>query len=131
MNTDMETVFRIQDVNGRGPYKPGFSRVWLDADHEEAKAHLVPWFEELGRVDRLALYGSVVGCGCVSVEQLRGWFTPSEYGRLVGHGYRAVKMDRVRILAQSSIQCVFERAGALSEGVEPFELYSRVEASDA
>lgn len=65
-----------------------------------------------------------MGCGCRTLEQLRRWFSPSEYAKLVGYGYRAVKMQAGRILAESEIQCVFERAKPLREDIEPVELYS-------
>ena len=39
-------IYRIQDAEGRGPYRPGFSNKWLD---ENPRAlGLLPWFEEFG-----------------------------------------------------------------------------------
>jgi hypothetical protein len=63
------------------------------------------------------------GCGCRTLDQLRRWFTKSEYATLIEFGYHAVKMDAGRILAESDIQCVFERAKPLNQGWEPIELY--------
>lgn len=115
------TIFRVQDKDGRGPWKPGFSHKWVkDRDDHD---NLVPWLYEFGRVDRTANYGMAIGCGCLTLEQLRRWFTPTEYETLRRFGYRAVKMEAGRILAESDIQCVFERAKPLREGVETVELY--------
>ncbi len=114
-------VFRIQDVAGRGPWKPGFSRRWVEdrPDHD----YLLPWFVEFGRVERLALVGEHVGCGCKTLEQLRRWFLPSEYATLLRYGYRAVRMEVGRILAESDRQCVFGRSKPLSEDVMDVDLY--------
>jgi hypothetical protein len=114
-------VLRIQDPDGRGPWKPGFSRQWVEErpDHE----NLPPWFVEFGRVDRLVLVGDHVGSACRTLEQLRRWFTPGEYATLLRLGYRAVRLRVGRILAESNRQCVFGRARPLREDVEPVELY--------
>ena len=114
-------VLRIQDADGRGPWKPGFSQNWVEdrPDHE----NLPPWFVEFGRVDRLALHGCATGSACRTIEQLRRWFTPTEYATLLRLGYRAVRMDVGRILAESDRQCFFERSKPLSQDVEPFDLY--------
>lgn len=115
-------VFRVQDRAGRGPWKPGFSSRWVEdrEDHD----NLAPWPYELGDAPlRDHISGMAMGCGCLSLEQLRRWFTPSEYRTLQKHGYRAVKMTVGRVLASSEIQCVFERVKPLREDVEPVELY--------
>jgi len=78
---------------------------------------------QFGNVLRLSIVGMNLGCGCRTLEQLRRWFTPTEYATLHRFGYCAVKMEVGRILAESDIQCVFERAKPLREGVEPVELY--------
>jgi hypothetical protein len=113
------TVYRVQDNEGRGPWRPGFSRVWVEnrADH----MLLVPCFRQFNmnhlRKDRH------VGCGCRTMEQLRRWFTVSEYERLRGLGYQAVLMAVNKIVFESDIQCVFERKKALAVDFEPIELY--------
>ena len=49
----MPTVYRVQDADGRGPFKPGFSHQWVEerADHE----NLLPWFNILNNPQRLLL----------------------------------------------------------------------------
>lgn len=116
-----KTIYRIQDKDGRGPFKPGFSHKWTEdrPDH----MNLVPWALEFGNVLRGSIRGMSIGCGCTTVEQLKRWFTQSEYSKLLTFGYRAVKMDVGRVLGESNIQCVFERCKPLKEDVEPFDLY--------
>ena len=124
--TNGNTVFRVQDKDGRGPWKPGFSERWVEDRPEEEFAALKPWPMEFGNVLRGAIVGMSLGCGCRSLEQLRRWFTPTEYQTLRDYGYRAVKLEAGRILAESDIQCVFERAKPLWAGAEPVELYPAV-----
>ena len=123
----MTEIVRIQDRDGRGPWKPGFSRVWVEdrPDHDL----LVPWYQQFGWVQSKCIVGMYMGCGCRTVEQLRRWFTPTEYSRLLTHGYRAVRLDVGRILAESDIQLVFELARPLREAARPFDLYAAAEAA--
>ena len=118
---ETEAVYRIQDKDGRGPWKPGFSRRWVEdrPDHD----NLPPWYVEFGPVHHRVLYGEEMGSGCKTLEQLRRWFTPSEYKTLKMHGYRAVRLEVGRILAESGIQCVFGRAKPLREDAVEIELY--------
>lgn len=114
-------VYRVQDANGRGPWKPGFSHLWVEDrdDHD----NLIPWYTEFGQVQRKALSGMTLGTGCRTLAQLQRWFTASEYATLHRYGYRAVKMRVVRLLAESTIQCVFERNKPLAESMEFVSLY--------
>lgn len=115
------TIYRIQDNDGRGPWKPGFSHKWVETrnDHD----NLPPWYIEFGPVHLNAISGCAVGTGCMTIDQLRRWFTESEYKTLLSCGYKAVKMTVGRILASSSIQCVFERHIPLDEEFQEFPLY--------
>lgn len=114
------TVYRVQDKQGRGPWKPGFSHQWVEdrEDHE----NLPPWVLEFPRIIEKFRRGFVYGCGCTTLNKLRRWFTESEYQKLVKLGYRAVKMEAI-VLGESDIQCVFERFKLLNQDVEEIELY--------
>ena len=116
-----EVIYRIQDKDGRGPWRPGFSRRWVETrpDHD----NLPPWIVEFGPVHLQVLYGCACGSGCMNLDQLRRWFTESEYRTLLKFGYRAVRMEVGRVLAKSDIQCLFERAKPLSEDVIEVDLY--------
>ncbi len=117
----MPIVYRLQDSDGRGPFKPGFSETWVQprADHE----NLQPWFIEFGRVDTQVLTGETSGSACKSLEQLRRWFTKREYRKLKKFGYKAVKMNVNRIIAESDIQCFVGRAKPFCEEIEKIKLY--------
>jgi hypothetical protein len=116
----MVQILRIQDSEGRGPWRPGFSQAWIvdRSDHE----NLMPWYVEMGRVDKFVTPGFYMGCGCLTSDQLRRWFTECEYRTLLGFGYLAVIM-RGDIIAESEIQVVFQRHIPLRKKVVKFDLY--------
>lgn len=119
-----ERVYRIQDQDGRGPWKPGFSVRWAEdrPEHDE----LLPWYVTMGDVHKQAIVGMYMGSACVSLEQLRRWFTEREYRALLAFGYQAVSMEIGRILGVDANQVVFERAKPLNENVRHEQLYAQV-----
>lgn len=116
----MITIYRVQDREGRGPWRPGFSHLWVEAraDHE----NLISWPVQFGFaiVHRARWH---LGCGCRTPDQLRRWFTSSEYATLKDFGFRAVAMQADQIIAESDIQLVFDRRRALHLGTDSVELY--------
>lgn len=71
----------------------------------------------LRRMQEPAHYGS----GVRRLEQIRKWFTPTEFVRLQILGYRLVAMDVDRILAESKNQLVFKRSKPLNVDIEVLE----------
>ena len=116
-------VYRVQDSDGRGPWKPGFSQVWFTDRTAEEYAALAPWPLEIVRAIRQASLGKEVGYACETLDQLRRWFTPTEYKTLLRHGYHAVKLDAEAVLARSAMQCVFVRSKPLWIGAEAINLH--------
>jgi len=103
----MMVVYRIQDEEGRGPFRPGFSSSWLDEVLAPGQADLAPWMEEFGNdaIDRLARPGErYFGSAVRRVEHLGKWFSPTESLRLAGFGYRIARISHARILAESPNQ---------------------------
>lgn len=123
-------VWRMQDIDGRGPWRPGFSSKWVE---DKEVRHLPPWTDEfdVAAINKAARPGTAIGCGCRSLSQLRLWFTSSEYARLVRYGYQAVQMSADRILAESQVQCVFQRTGSLREFIGVVDLYDDSVRRDA
>lgn len=107
-------VYRIQDKYGRGPWKPGFSSKWVEfrPDHE----NLIPSYEEFGiDVFRYPYAKS----GCKTIDQLKRWFTESEYNKLHNYGYRAYEIKTKKLYAESEIQIIFRDSNKFKE----IELY--------
>jgi len=103
----MATIYRIQDKEGRGPFRPGFSHQWIDEDRAE-------WPETYMHQFGADILKNIpeqrhAGCGFFSVDQLKKWFTPVELDRLLLLGYSAVKLDSSTVIARSKEQLVFHR----------------------
>lgn len=85
------TIYRVQDAEGRGPWRPGFSHLWIDPDKDDALCPpMMVEFPDWRR--RLARYPWVIHIGCC-VDGIRGlhkWFTPREIATLTSLGYRLV-----------------------------------------
>lgn len=112
----MRTVYRVQDQDGRGPYKPGFSAIWCDNFGPPPPP---TWMQEFpGLLQRMNDSNAHYGAACRSVEQIRKWFTPTELARLHILGYRLVAMEADRILAESKNQIVFMRRKPLNTDIE-------------
>lgn len=117
-------VYRVQDAEGRGPFRPGFSHWWVEErpDHD----NLVPWMQQFGHdaIPRTGWpFGKHFGCACRTLGQLRRWFTASEYTTLQRFGFQAVSMEADRVLHESEIQLLFQRAKPLRADVSPVDLY--------
>ncbi len=107
-------VYRIQDAEGRGPFRPGVSSQWVD------KNDLLPpptWMGEFGgHLMKELRPGEFAGCAVRELAQLSKWFSPTEMPRLRALGYRLVALHADRILAQSPNQVVFARRRPLNSG---------------
>ncbi len=116
MSTEKNTIYRIQDADGRGPYKPGMSAKWADKEGGNYKGEftrLPPFMDEFGdsilnEINIIMnLSGGSFGCGFRSMEELCNWFSPSEIERMKVLGYRIVKIEPDKILRSSHRQTVF------------------------
>ncbi len=115
----MTIIYRIQDKDGRGPFKPGLPTFWVDHDNNDEI--LPPWYLEFP--DLVLKKGYHYGVGCETIDQLQRWFTKNEYEKLLMLGYHAVIIDACEIVASSEIQCVFRKREQLTIGATEFDLY--------
>lgn len=115
----MTRVLRLQDVDGRGPFKPGLTKRWIDDDGPPQPA---PWLQDFPGLLKKMNENGHYGCGVRTMEQLRVWFSPTELVRLRILGYRCVAMTVDKVLAESRHQLVFMRHKPLREDVEEIEL---------
>lgn len=112
-------IYRVQDKDGRGPFKPGFSHQWVE--QREDHQNLLPWPVEFKKI-QLPMFMNV-GVGCRTLSQLRRWFLATEYKKLLEFGYLAVSLVPDQIIAESDIQLVFGRIRKHNEGIKPAYLY--------
>ena len=98
------TLYRVQDSDGRGPYKPGISHIWSDQDSTAG----APYFEEFGwQILDTIPQGMHSGCAFQTMDQLHAWFSQAELNRLLRMGYQIVTVKADGIAAQSDRQTVF------------------------
>jgi hypothetical protein len=112
---DKRTVYRVQDKAGRGPWRPGFSRVWVD----NAGPPLPPPIQEdFGPTifKRLRKTKGHYGTACSSIEALNSWFTPLEQLRLRLYGYSPVCILADEVIAESEHQMIIRCDRALCDG---------------
>lgn len=109
-------IYRIQGSEGRGPFKPGFSRLWVDSTDTNRPEPAPPDFRRIHFEP-----GFVYGCGCRSMDQLRIWFNGTELARLRDMGFKAVRMVVDRIEFEDDFQVVFRRRRPLTQGFEIVE----------
>ena len=121
-------VYRVQDAEGRGPWRPGFSHKWVRDRADQA--NLIPWYKQFQRIITVR-EGEYVGCACRTQNQLRRWFTVDEYTTLLGYGYQAVKIDVQSIFDESEIQLVFRRKRPLFSGALAVNLYEAAQTEAA
>lgn len=128
----MPIVYRIQDEDGRGPWRTGFSKKWVEK--REDNSNLLTIYgdfrdsfyddEELFELFIMRIMShSFYGSGCESLVKLRRWFTESEYNTLKNYGYNCVELDVEKILLSSEIQCIFERKKPLNICAKIIDLY--------
>ena len=114
-STITNIIYRIQDKDGRGPYKPGMSIKWCDEEghYSGDYTNLPPFMDEFGPsvLDELNLIisvsGGACGCGFRSMEELHNWFSPTELERLKALGYSIVRIEAKKIIRSSHRQTVF------------------------
>lgn len=112
------TVYRVQDKYGRGPFKPGFTKEWIDPKID--RTGLLPWFMEFhGSLDPESTHA----CACTSKDQLKRWFSASEMTALEKLGYQPVKIDKVVLVYTGDNQCLFKTKKRISKLGKPFKLY--------
>lgn len=112
-------VYRVQDADGRGPFKPGFSKTWVDEIfHPEVKEHPT-WMQEFGTdlIARKGRKGEYFGSAVLYLGKLREWFSPTERQKLKELGYYIAAMNAERLLAWSPAQVVFARSLPLNRSV--------------
>lgn len=113
----MSRVFRIQDKDGRGPFRPGFSKMWLDEDIGDRVA-LPSWIEEFGADAFAQAPGGSCGFSAVrTINKIRDWFTDTERQRLYGFGFYLVEVPDAHVIRESEHQVLCWRNLPLTFGV--------------
>ena len=108
-------IYRIQDREGRGPYKPGETELWQDKEGEALPPLPIP---AILKFRRSIPKDHHMGFGFQSMEQLRNWFSDGEISRLYYRGFQIVSMGATGILMKDGKQVLFHRRFPFNEGCE-------------
>lgn len=119
----LKPVYRVQDREGRGPWRPGFSHVWLGDRPENDYEQLRPIYVERPDVWNLMQEGFHHGCACKTLKQLRNWITKFEWLTLRTHGFDCFEIVPDRIVAETEVQCVIGTREPLSKQKKRVRLY--------
>ena len=96
----MNTIFRIQNKNGNGPYVN--QNLSCLANDTSCSGHPAPYADE--GIDRLAMYKE--RCGFHSIQQLKEWFNVQTLFELKKHGFDIVEVQG-KITARGKKQILF------------------------
>jgi hypothetical protein len=101
------TLYRIQDAQGRGPWRPGFSMQWIDPDKDDSLCppmmlDFPEWRRLVSRAQQRGLMH--FGMAVRGIAGIHRWFTPDEISRLRGFGYRLVTADHADVIAETTSQ---------------------------
>ena len=101
-------LYRLQDADGRGPFRPGFSHLWVDENNPN---NMPPIFQELGmpphEMAKIIPPDMHCGCACKSAEELHKWFNRNERKRLSRFGSSIVEFEPDVIIADLPSQVLF------------------------
>lgn len=102
------TLYRVQAADGRGPWRPGLSKHWID---NESNRPLQPAVHEAFGWDWLKKIPQEwhAGCACRTLDGIQAWFTPVEQTRLEAMGYAPVAINVDKIIEENADQVVFAR----------------------
>lgn len=120
-----KVAYRIQDREGRGPFKPGVPMQWIIErdDLWNLKPHFVDFPNIREIVHKASIAGLYVASACESVEHLRRWVLPEEWNTLRILGYRAYEVKRCQYLLQSDVQLLIAREVRATAHIRQFDLY--------
>ena len=102
----VKRVYRVQAADGRGPWRPGLSKHWIEMDSDRPlqpdvlAAFGTGWLRQVP-------HGWHAGCACRTLAGLMAWFTPVECNRLAAMGYSPVAIYPDKIIEENEDQVVF------------------------
>ena len=119
MSNEWVLVCRIQDAEGRGPYRPGFSKYWVEDSDIAPPAPIMAAFPRVMKVahEIVRHRGGAVGCAFRSLDKASAWFLPGEILTLAKYGYSLCWVRTDEILAENEDQLVIWSAIPFAKAV--------------
>jgi hypothetical protein len=107
----MNKIYRVQDADGRGPYRPGPAHLWVNWDHEQQRNPTL--FGDFSLRDPSRSWHS----GFRTLDQLCAWFGVDERFNLEDLGYSVVTLLADQIILESNRELIFSRIQKLHLGI--------------
>ena len=113
----MSRLLRIQDAEGRGPWRPGFSQMWIDPEKDDSfcpplMVEFPNWHKAIAKARKTGR--PHVGCVAYGAQGLHAWFTPSEIGKLRAFGFRLADASSLTRILSGRHQAIVASALPLS-----------------
>lgn len=110
-------IYRIQHPSdGRGPFRPGFTRQWADDTGDRLRSTRPAIHIEFGPDLMVGLSADMAyGTGVRRIEALAEWFSPDERLTLASMGFQVVRLDIDAVVRESPNQVVFGRRTPLRD----------------
>lgn len=100
-------LYRFQDAEGRGPWRPGFSHRWIDPDKDDSECPpMMQEFPRWQRAVRAARHLPYIGCCVIGEAGIRRWFTDDEIQRLLAFGFRLVDASALTPICVGAAQVI-------------------------
>ena len=102
-------LYRIQDSDGRGPWRPGFSARWIDHEKDDStcppmKVEFPDWRAAVRSAKRRGLVH--FGCCAIGTSGIRMWFNDAEIRRLRAFGYHMVDASALTTICRGRSQVI-------------------------
>src|SRR3990167_950571 len=100
-------LLRVQDKDGRGPFKPGFTKTWCEYNHNLPR--IMTEFPDIAK-DVIPYHkkGMHLGVGVRGgFDGLKKWFSENELNKLQTLGYQVVTINDFDVVRESKNQVIF------------------------
>lgn len=102
-------LYRIQDADGRGPWKPGFSKNWIDWHKDDSLCPPIqvefPNWKAVIQIAGIRGF-TAFGCCVAGMAGLHRWFTPDEMRRLARFGYNLIDASAMTPICTGKSQII-------------------------
>lgn len=99
-------IIRLQDKEGRGPWRPGFSKNWITDNNPFIGKPIYEDFPDFTKmVQKAHKEGLHIGCA-VQKEKVGIWFTNEELNKLYDLDFQWVNCEKCDILGESDTQVI-------------------------
>ncbi len=109
-------MFRVQDSEGRGPFRPGLPRLWVDETSDKKQPPSIIEEFPLDIFETHGRPGEHFATAVRTLDALCEWFLPSEMRTLAMLGFRVAEFRDARVIGESPHQLVVARSRPFAEG---------------